>query len=176
MAKPSCMADDGKLFELARRVGERLLAHGVRVVTAESCTGGWLSKCLTDIAGSSDWVECGFVTYSNEAKRRDLGVAAGTLNRHGAVSEATVREMAQGALRVSGAQLAVSISGVAGPTGGTADKPVGTVWFAIAVQQAGSISITAHGERFGGDREAIRRASVEYALELILKAALPRRS
>jgi nicotinamide-nucleotide amidase len=175
MAKPSCMADDGKLFDLARRVGERLLSHGARVVTAESCTGGWLSKCLTDVAGSSDWVECGFVTYSNAAKMRDLGVAAETLRRHGAVSEAVVREMAQGALRVSGAQVAASISGVAGPTGGTPEKPVGTVWFGIAVQQGGSILITAHGEHFGGDREAIRRASVEYALELILKAALPGR-
>jgi nicotinamide-nucleotide amidase len=175
MAKPSRMADDGKLFDLARRVGERLLSHGARVVTAESCTGGWLSKCLTDISRSSDWFECGFVTYSNEAKMRDLGVAAETLRRHGAVSEATVREMAEGALRVSGAQVALSVSGVAGPTGGTADKPVGMVWFAIAVQQGGSISITAHGEHFPGDREAIRRRSVEYALELLLQTALPRR-
>jgi nicotinamide-nucleotide amidase len=172
MAKPSCMADDGKLFDLARRVGERLLSQGARIATAESCTGGWLSKCLTDIAGSSDWLECGFVTYSNEAKMRDLGVAAETLRRHGAVSEATVREMAEGAMRVAGVQVAASISGVAGPTGGTPDKPVGTVWFAIAVQQGGSISITSHGERFPGDREAIRRASVEYALELILRAPL----
>ncbi len=166
------MADDGKLFDLARRVGERLRSHGARIATAESCTGGWLSKCLTDIAGSSDWVECGFVTYSNAAKMRDLGVTAETLRGHGAVSEATVREMAEGAALVAGVQVAVSISGVAGPTGGTPDKPVGTVWFAIAVQQGDSISITSHGECFPGDREAIRRASVEYALELILRAPL----
>ncbi len=170
------MADDGKLFDLARRVGERLLSQGLRLATAESCTGGWLSKCITDISRSSDWFECGFVTYSNEAKMRDLGVAGETLRRHGAVSEATVREMADGALRVSGAQVAVSISGVAGPTGGTPEKPVGLVWFAIAVQQGGSISITAHEQRFGGDREAIRRASVEYALELILGSSPPGRA
>jgi nicotinamide-nucleotide amidase len=174
MAK-SFRMDDARLFELARRAGERLLAAGVRVATAESCTGGWIAKAITDVADSSRWFECGFITYSNEAKVRDLGVSPETLRRHGAVSEATVREMAQGALRVSGADIAVSVSGVAGPTGGTPGKPVGTVCFAVAVRQGGSISITARNEHLAGDREAVRRRSVEYALELVLSAELPRK-
>ena len=175
MAKSSRMADDAQLFDLARRAGERLLAAGVRLATAESCTGGWISKVMTDVAGSSGWFECGFVTYSNAAKTRDLGVSPETLRRHGAVSEPAVREMAQGALRVSGAEVAVSVSGIAGPDGAMPGKPVGTVWFAVAVQQGDSISITSHREHFTGDREAVRRRSVEYAFELLLRTELPRR-
>jgi nicotinamide-nucleotide amidase len=175
VAESSRMADDARLFELAVSVGKRLLAASARLATAESCTGGWIAKAITDVPDSSAWFECGFVIYSNEAKMRDLGVSAETLRRHGAVSEATVREMAQGALKTSGAEVAVSVSGIAGPAGGTAEKPVGTVWFAIAVRRGDSISIAAHGERFAGDREAVRRRSVEYALELVMRAELPRK-
>jgi nicotinamide-nucleotide amidase len=174
MAK-SFRMDDARLFELARRAGERLLAAGARLATAESCTGGWIAKAMTDVAGSSAWFECGFITYSNEAKVRDLGVSPETLRRHGAVSEATVREMAQGALQVSGAAIAVSVSGIAGPDGAMPGKPVGTVWFAVAVRRDDSISVTSRGEHFAGDREAVRRRSVEYALELVLSAELPRK-
>ena len=117
--------DDTALAKLAVRVGEQLLARGLRVVTAESCTGGLVAKLLTDVPGSSNWFDCGYVTYSNEAKQRDLGVAAETLQVHGAVSEATVTQMAVGALTRSGADRAVAVSGVAGPDGGTAAHPVG---------------------------------------------------
>jgi nicotinamide-nucleotide amidase len=175
VAKSSRMAGDAELFELARSVGKRLLSGGVRLATAESCTGGWIAKVMTDIAGSSAWFECGFVAYSNDAKVRDLGVSPQTLRVHGAVSEPTVWEMAQGALRVSGAEIAVSVSGIAGPDGAMPGKPVGTVWFAVAVQQGGSISLSAYGEHFPGDREAVRRRSVQYALELVLRAELPRK-
>ncbi|HEY8053748.1 MAG TPA: nicotinamide-nucleotide amidohydrolase family protein, partial [Steroidobacteraceae bacterium] len=109
------MVNDPELYELAARVAHKLRAADRRIVTAESCTGGWVAKALTDIPGSSQWFECGFVTYSNAAKARDLGVAAGTLERFGAVSEQTVREMAEGALRVAGGNVALAVSGIAGP-------------------------------------------------------------
>src|SRR5215470_4373834 len=108
---PTQIPTDAELFELARQVGLHLLRRGARVVTAESCTGGWIAKALTDIAGSSAWFQCGYVTYSNESKVRDLGVTPATLDKHGAVSEATVREMTEGALRVPGVQVAVAVSG-----------------------------------------------------------------
>jgi nicotinamide-nucleotide amidase len=161
------MATDKELFDLSERVGRRLLAAGRRLATAESCTAGWVAKALTDIAGSSQWFECGFVTYSNAAKMRDVGVSARTLADHGAVSEATVREMAAGALRVSGADIAVAISGIAGPDGGTPAKPVGTVWFGIASRQGDAISIVCEVQLFEGDRELVRRRSVERALQLV---------
>jgi nicotinamide-nucleotide amidase len=161
---PSQLPTDAELFELARQVGQRLLGLGARLVTAESCTGGWIAKAVTDIAGSSDWFECGYVTYSNAAKVRDLGVAPATLARDGAVSEATVREMAAGALRISGAQVAVAVSGIAGPDGGTAEKPVGTVWLCAGTQD----HLVSLVERFPGDREAVRRLSVERALRLVM--------
>src|SRR6185437_14069590 len=126
------MPEDHELFALSVRVGQKLLAAGRRLAAAESCTGGWVAKVCTDVAGSSQWFECGFVTYSNAAKVRDLGVSEKTLASHGAVSEATVREMAAGALRVAAVDVAVAISGIAGPDGGTSEKPVGTVWFAVA--------------------------------------------
>src|SRR5215470_20113440 len=106
------MPDDAQLYELATRVGRRLLASKRRMVTAESCTGGWIAKALTDVPGSSQWFECGYVTYSNAAKMRDLGVAAATLESFGAVSEQTVREMAEGSLRVAGATVALALSGI----------------------------------------------------------------
>jgi len=163
------MTPDRDLFALAERVGQKLRAAGRRFATAESCTGGWVAKVCTDVAGSSQWFECGFVTYSNAAKIRDIGVSERTLANHGAVSEATVREMAAGALRVSGVDIAVAISGIAGPDGGTPQKPVGTVWFAVAaVRRGGDVVITSEIRLFSGDRELVRRCSVERALELVL--------
>jgi nicotinamide-nucleotide amidase len=154
--------DDTALHTLARRLGERLLARGWMAATAESCTGGWIAKTLTDIAGSSAWFDRGFVTYTNEAKRDLLGVGAGTLAAHGAVSEATVREMVAGALARSRATVAVAVSGIAGPSGGSADKPVGTVW--LAWGQPGG-TIRAEHRRFDGDREAVRRQAVARAIQ-----------
>jgi nicotinamide-nucleotide amidase len=164
---------DPELYELAVRVGQKLRAAGRRIATAESCTGGWVAKALTDVPGSSQWFECGFVTYSNEAKTRDLGVAAGTLESFGAVSEQTVREMAEGALRVAGVSVALAVSGIAGPDGGTADKPVGTVWFCAAARAGTAIDIRAEGLHFDGDRAAVRAGSVRHALRLILYLDLP---
>jgi nicotinamide-nucleotide amidase len=162
------MTTDEALFALSERVGQRLRSAGRRLATAESCTGGWVAKACTDIAGSSQWFECGFVTYSNAAKVRDIGVFERTLADHGAVSEATVSEMAAGALRVSGADVAVAISGIAGPDGGTAAKPVGTVWFGLASRRDTDVVVIAEMQLFGGDRELVRRRSVERALQLVL--------
>jgi nicotinamide-nucleotide amidase len=164
------MPTDKDLFALVERVALRLRAGDRRLATAESCTGGWVAKVCTDLAGSSQWFECGFVTYSNAAKMRDLGVSEGTLANHGAVSEATVREMAAGALRVSGADIAIAISGIAGPDGGTPAKPVGTVWFGLASREGSQIGAVAEVQVFVGDRELIRRRSVERALQLVLTA------
>ncbi len=160
------------LLRLARRVGRALAARGWRVATAESCTAGWLTKALTDVPGSSRWVEGGYVVYSNAAKIRDLDVSMATLRRHGAVSEATVLAMARGAVRSTGAEIGVAISGIAGPDGGTPDKPVGTVWFAVAERQR-RVRATASRRVFGGDREAIRRQSVACALQFLLQHTLP---
>src|SRR5256885_16976949 len=153
------MVSDPELYELAERVGLKLHAAERRLVTAESCTAGWVAKALTDVPGSSRWFECGYVTYSDAAKVRDLGVAARTLASFGAVSEQSVREMAAGALRVSGASVALAVSGIAGPDGGTPSKPVGTVWFCAAARQARSIDIIAEQKLFGGGRAALRRPS-----------------
>ncbi len=160
------------LLRLARRVGRALAARGWRVATAESCTAGWLTKALTDVPGSSRWVEGGYVVYSNAAKIRDLDVSMATLRRHGAVSEATVLAMARGAVRSTGAEIGVAITGIAGPDGGTPDKPVGTVWFAVAERQR-RVRATASRRVFGGDREAIRRQSVACALQFLLQHTLP---
>lgn len=166
------MPTDVTLYELAAKVGERFAAARRRVATAESCTGGWIAKALTDVPGSSQWFECGFVTYSNRAKTRDLGVEPQTLAQQGAVSEATVREMASGALHRSGADAAVAVSGIAGPDGGLPDKPVGTVWFCTVRRGGdGTIALEARVEHFAGDREAVRRATVALALRLL--AVLP---
>jgi nicotinamide-nucleotide amidase len=152
---------------LARSVGERLKASGQQLVTAESCTGGWAAQVVTSVAGSSAWFERGFVPYSNEAKQESLGVSADVLKTHGAVSEETAREMALGALSRSKGTVALSITGVAGPAGGSASKPVGTVCFAWAAKPAGSVrSETRH---FSGDRESVRRQSVVHALEGLIK-------
>jgi nicotinamide-nucleotide amidase len=166
------MNSDAELVALAVRVGELLLESHRRLVTAESCTGGFIAKTLTDIPGSSQWFECGYVTYSNAAKMRDLGVAPRTLSEHGAVSEAVAREMAAGALRVSGADVAVAVTGIAGPDGATPGKPVGTVWFGTGVRRAAQVDLAAQRVQFAGDRQTIRRDSVEYALMLILNLKL----
>ncbi|MGH8319360.1 MAG: CinA family protein [Steroidobacteraceae bacterium] len=163
---------DRDLYQLAEEVGRSARAAGGRIVTAESCTAGWVAKALTDVPGSSQWFDSGYVPYSNTAKVRDVGVLARTLAEHGAVSEATVREMANGALRVTGAQMAIAVSGIAGPEGGTAEKPVGTVWFAIATPGAQGPAAVCELRRFGGDRDQIRRQSVAHALRLAL--GLPR--
>ena len=134
---------DSELMQLSEQVGQALKARGATVTTAESCTGGWVAKVITDIAGSSAWFERGFVTYSNEAKAQMIGVREETLAQHGAVSEPVVVEMVIGALKAARADYAVSISGIAGPDGGSEEKPVGTVWFAFA---------TARGE--GGNASA----------------------
>lgn len=151
--------------EIARKVGAALKSRGLMVVTAESCTGGWVAMALTAIPGSSDWFERGYVTYSNAAKREALGVAQATLERHGAVSEETAREMASGALKNGRGQVALAITGVAGPSGGSRDKPVGTVCFAWA---QGS-KISSQTRRFDGDRESVRRQSVAHALQGVLE-------
>jgi nicotinamide-nucleotide amidase len=160
---------DQDLYQLAEAVGSRARASGWRVVTAESCTAGWIAKALTDVPGSSQWVDSGYVTYSNTAKMRDVGVSAETLAEHGAVSEATVREMANGALRAAGVELAIAVSGIAGPDGGTAAKPVGTVWFAIATAEAQGPAAVCELRRFSGDREQVRRQAVDHALRLALQ-------
>jgi len=164
------MNTDLQLRQLAERAGQHLLSHRKRLVVAESCTGGWLAKAITDLPGSSRWFECGFVTYSNTAKVRDLHVSERTLDRHGAVSEATACEMAIGALRVSSADVAIAITGIAGPDGGTPDKPVGTVWFGIAVRGGANALDDLHSriQHFTGDRDSIRRGSVKFALEWLV--------
>ncbi len=153
---------DRELEALARRLGAALTARGWMLASAESCTGGLVAGAVTAIAGSSGWFERGFVTYSNEAKQELLGVRAQTLAEHGAVSEATVLEMAAGALRAGRAQASVAVSGVAGPDGGSPDKPVGSVWLAWA--HAGAAP-RAQLFRFDGDRTAVRRQAVVAALE-----------
>jgi nicotinamide-nucleotide amidase len=167
------MVSDTELYELAERVGHKLRAAARRIVTAESCTGGWVAKALTDVPGSSQWFECGFVTYSNAAKIRDLGVSAGTLESFGAVSEQTVREMAEGALRVAHANVALAVSGIAGPDGAMTGKPVGTVWFCAAARADAAIDIIAEEQFFDGDRAQVRSRSVQHALRLILRLDLP---
>lgn len=157
------MTDD-ELMQLSATVGEALKCQGAVLTTAESCTGGWLAKVITDIAGSSAWFERGFVTYSNAAKAQMIGVEQQVLERHGAVSEPVVSQMAQGALTAAHASYAVSISGIAGPDGGSEFKPVGTVWFGFASREGGVV--TRH-ECFSGDREAVRRQATVYALQTL---------
>lgn len=152
---------------LAKKVGRRLRAAGAKLVTAESCTGGWVSEVVTSVSGSSRWFECGFVTYSDAAKRKMLGVSKSTLRKQGAVSEATAREMAKGALKRSRGTIALAVTGVAGPSGGSAAKPVGMVCFAWARKGRPLRSET---RRFRGGREAVRRRSVIHALEGALRA------
>lgn len=159
---------DVELKRLAERAGRHLLRARRRAATAESCTGGWIAKALTDIAGSSQWFSEGFVTYSDESKVRRLGVPPAVLQRHGAVSEATARAMASGALRRSNAQVAVAVTGIAGPGGSVPGKPVGTVWLAWATRKSGAIRVATALRRFRGDREKVRRKTVRAALRGLL--------
>ena len=160
---------DAQLETLSRLVGDHLAARGWRLATAESCTGGWVAEVVTATAGSSGWFDCGFITYSNDAKCALLGVSPMTLARHGAVSEPTTAAMVRGTLERAEADLALSISGIAGPGGGSADKPVGTVCFGWG--RTGESPQTATC-RFDGDRESVRRQAVIFALtELIRRYA-----
>ena len=161
----SKIPDDAVLALHVAKLAEALLARGWLMATAESCTGGWVAKCCTDRAGSSAWFESGLVTYSNRAKRDLLGVAADELAREGAVSEAVARAMAEGARRRCGVQAALAVTGIAGPDGGSPEKPVGTVWFGWAV---GDRPTAAEMKQFEGDREAVRRQTVAYALQGLL--------
>src|SRR5512144_331379 len=164
--------NDAELVQLAVEVGRRLLAARQMLVTAESCTGGMIAATITAIAGSSDWFERGMVSYSNAAKQEMLGVDAATLTRHGAVSEATAAEMAEGALRHSAATIAVAVTGIAGPAGGSEAKPVGMVCFGWAVHGGATDVETAH---FPGNRAAVREATVRHALRGVL-ARIPAQS
>src|SRR3974390_1008359 len=159
---------DADLERLAARVGRHLLETRRGVATAESCTGGWIAKALTDIAGSSSWFVEGFITYSNASKVRRLGVALAALDMHGAVSEQVVRAMASNALRRAHAQVAVAVSGIAGPGGAVPGKPVGTVWLAWATRRGGAMRVAAQLKHFRGDRQSVRRKTVRAALEGLL--------
>jgi len=182
-AWPTLRGMSERLDKLASELGQMLAEQSLTLATAESCTGGWVAKVVTDIPGSSAWFDRGFVTYGDLAKQEMLGVSAATLDAEGAVSEAVVREMALGALSRSRAQVALAISGIAGPAGGSEDKPVGTVWFAWALHGAlrgigpggdePRTEIRAQLLQFAGDREEVRHQSVRVALERLLEL-LPR--
>jgi nicotinamide-nucleotide amidase len=159
---------DAGINRLSVRVGRHLLEEHRGVVTAESCTGGWIAKALTDIAGSSEWFTEGFVTYSNESKVRRLGVPRAILAKNGAVSGATVRAMAMGALRRSRAHVAVAVSGIAGPAGAMPGKPVGTVWLAWASRRGRKMRVAVQLKHFRGNRDSVRRKTVRAALEGLL--------
>jgi nicotinamide-nucleotide amidase len=154
------------VHELAKRLGTRLLMKGMKLVTAESCTGGWIAKVLTDIAGSSDWFDCAIVSYSNEAKKHFLKVPQGILLDHGAVSENTVIAMQQGIFMETHADAGISVSGIAGPGGGSEDKPVGTVWIATGLRDQ---MVHTRKYLFEGDRDEVRMQAVEAALKAMLE-------
>ena len=159
------MADHESIRKLAEALVSELSATGKTVATAESCTGGWIGKAITDIPGSSAVFGYGVVSYANGAKELIIGVQNASLEKHGSVSAQVVGEMAKGTLRLSGADIAVAVSGVAGPSGGTKEKPVGTVWFGWAVRDGSNALVDTTCEYFTGDRELIREASVAYALQ-----------
>lgn len=156
---------DIQLSEYARAVAQRFADNGLKLTVAESCTGGWVAKLLTEVSGSSAWFERGFVTYSNEAKSEMLGVPAEIIEQHGAVSSEVVMAMTVGALQHSHADWALAISGIAGPDGGSEDKPVGTVWFAW---QCNAAEPQSEMQIFSGDRDAVRRAACQYVLQGLL--------
>lgn len=162
--------NDKELTLLVEQLARLLIQNNKKLTVAESCTGGWVAKVLTDLAGSSDWFERGFVTYSNQAKNEMLGVAESTLENKGAVSQETVTEMALGALKNSHADFSMSISGIAGPGGGSVEKPLGLVWFSWAVKENNTFNILASEKQvFAGDRESVRRQAVEYVLTRLTK-------
>lgn len=163
------MADYESLQKLAAAVVTDLASAGKALSTAESCTGGWIAKSITDIPGSSAGFAYGVVSYSNGAKESLLGVQNQTLEEHGAVSEPVVEEMAKGVLNLSGADIAIAVSGVAGPDGGSDEKPVGTVWFAWAVRDGAKVHVDTNCEVFSGDRDLVRELTVAHALQGILE-------
>jgi nicotinamide-nucleotide amidase len=150
---------------LCEQLAQALQARGWMLATAESCTGGMIAAACTDLSGSSNWFERGFVTYSNAAKTELLGVDPALIAQHGAVSELVARAMAFGAVRHSQAQVSVSVTGVAGPSGGTPQKPVGTIWFGFQVNG----QLTSETRRFAGDRAAVRSATVDHALQRLIE-------
>jgi len=161
--------DDRDLARLAARLGHKLLASCSQITTAESCSGGWIAKVLTDVPGSSRWFGEGFVTYSNEAKVRRLGVPRSILHTQGAVSEAVARAMARGAIKGAGASHSIAVTGIAGPEGGVAGKPVGTVWFCWGVMHGRRLRLEVERKHFRGDRELVRRKTVRWALAHLLR-------
>jgi nicotinamide-nucleotide amidase len=161
---------DAGLEKLVEEVAMRLTAGGWKMATAESCTGGWIAKCCTDMAGSSAWFERGFVTYSNAAKVDLLGVDAGILERAGAVSREVASQMAEGARRRAAVEIAASVTGIAGPDGGTPDKPVGTVWFGWS---RSGVAPDTELASFRGDRDAVRRQAVAHALQGLIDRSVP---
>lgn len=162
-------ASNAALSKLARQVASRLLERGGRLVTAESCTGGLIAKCLTDLPGSSAWFERGWVTYSDRAKRQELGVPAGLIRRYGAVSEQVARAMVRGALRMSRSDMAVSVTGIAGPDGGSPEKPVGTVWIGWAQGEGARAVVCTRRFLFDGTRDAVRRQTAAAALKGLIE-------
>ena len=163
------MAAAQKILELAEALGQALAARRLSLATAESCTAGGVAYAVTQVAGSSEWFDRGFVTYSNAAKRQVLGVGAAELRMYGAVSEPVARAMARGALAASDAQVAVGITGIAGPGGGSADKPVGLVCFSWALRRAGELRLRTETRRLAGDRAAVRTQAIIVALEGLLQ-------
>lgn len=159
---------DATLYQLTQQLAHLLLQSHLRLVTAESCTGGWIAKCCTDLPGSSAWFEGGIVSYSNTIKQNQLAVSSDTLQKYGAVSEATAREMVTGARQLFNADVALAVSGIAGPDGGSAEKPVGTVCFAWADSQ-NTLSETFI---FDGDRDAVRRQAVFMAMQGLIQKIL----
>ncbi|CCK11838.1 Protein Implicated in DNA repair function with RecA and MutS [Cronobacter sakazakii 680] len=155
---------DNELMQLSQQLGAALKAQGATVTTAESCTGGWVAKVITDIAGSSAWFERGFVTYSNEAKEQLIGVDGATLAAHGAVSEPVVRQMAQGALNAAAASYAVSVSGIAGPDGGSLTSPSAPSGLVLPTTRE---RVEAHVQRFDGNRDSVRRQATAFALQTL---------
>ena len=162
------MADHESIQKLAAALVGELATSGKAVATAESCTGGWVAKAITDIPGASAVFHYGIVSYSNGAKEQILGVQIETLEEHGSVSEPVVEEMAEGALNLSGADFGVAVSGVAGPDGGSDEKPVGTVWFAWAIRDGAKIRTDTSCQHFDGDRDLVRELTVVYALQGIM--------
>ena len=161
---------DATFEKLVGEMAQSLTARGWKMAAAESCTGGWIAKCCTDLAGSSAWFERGFVTYSNAAKEDSLGVDAGDLNEAGAVSREVALQMAEGARRRAGVDIAVAVTGIAGPEGGAPEKPVGTVWFAWSRKGQAPNAETAC---FPGDRDAVRRQTVAHALRGLIDRLMP---
>ena len=165
------MLISGSIDQLAKKLGEILLNHKLKVTTAESCTGGWLSQAITSIPGSSNWIDRAYITYSNKAKHEMLDVSNDILKSHGAVSQEVVEQMSFNALQKSNSNISVAISGIAGPDGGTEDKPVGTVWLGIAVKtdDLEDISFASKLLHLKGDRTAIRQQAVQHALSSVIE-------